>query len=64
MARPKGVIEKNPRKQMAPRGSTDGESYLLPDSGCEPATKYLGGEASLCLECPFNECKLVKEFWE
>ena len=59
MARPRGVIESSPRKQMTGRGSTDGESYLLSDSGCGEATHYLK-EPSLCLGCPFPECKLDK----
>ncbi len=56
MARPVGIKETQPRKQMATRGSTDGQGYILPDSGCRIATKYLG-HASLCLECPYPECK-------
>jgi len=56
MARPKGIIETRPRKQMVGRASTDSYAYVLSDSGCLEATLFLG-HSSLCLECPFPECK-------
>ena len=55
--RPKGIIESEPRKQMARRCSTDSEAYGGANSGCVDATLYLK-HSSLCLECPFQECKL------
>ena len=60
MARYAGIIESKPRKQMAGRGSTDGEGYRLSDSGCKKATRHQKCP-SLCLECPFSECKLDME---
>ena len=60
MSRPKGIIESEPRKQMAGRCSTDAKSYILSDSGCAEATAEIG-KSSCCLEnCPFSECKLDK----
>mgnify|MGYP001613096458 CR=1 FL=1 len=63
--------ETKPRQTYSLRvisGSTDGESYGCigtgrADSGCRIATLYLG-KPSLCLRCPFEECKLRnrKEF--
>ena len=56
MARPKGVIESKPRKRrISSKGSPDYQGYVLSDSGCKKATKYLR-HPSLCLECPFPEC--------
>lgn len=34
---------------------TDGQAYLLKDSGCDLASQCLG-EPSKCLECPFGKC--------
>ena len=54
MARPKGVIETHPRKEIIRNGSTDGQGYRKANSGCEEATLFLG-YGSLCLKCPFPE---------
>lgn len=37
------------------RYKTDGQAYLLNDSGCELASQCLG-RPSRCLECPFGKC--------
>ena len=37
----------------------DSNSNIMPDSGCRWATDFLGHQ-SLCLECPFPECKLIE----
>ena len=56
MARPKDIIEHKPRKRrISSNGSTDGESYLLSNSGCREATRYLK-HPSRCISCPFLEC--------
>jgi len=34
---------------------TDRYNYTAPDSGCIPASVYLGKQSS-CLNCPFPEC--------
>ena len=66
MSRPAGIRETKPRKRKARNGTTDGESYGFPDSGCEEATRYLkqyyrdNTLISLCFECPFLECKLME----
>ncbi len=52
-------IETQPRKKMTRRGFTDGEWHTGSDSGCREATLHIG-HSSLCLECPFPECKLDK----
>lgn len=57
MGRPVGVREIHQRRRMAIRASRDGQAYYLPDSGCKMATAYLNHQ-SLCLECPFETCKM------
>lgn len=34
---------------------TDQQSYFLPDSGCQVASKYLARQ-SRCIDCPFSKC--------
>lgn len=43
-------------KKMATKFITNNENYSRADSGCAEASEFLGGEASLCLECPFPKC--------
>lgn len=59
MGRPSGVKETQPRRRMN-RGVPDSEAYRYEDSGCSKATAELGSQ-SLCLECPFEICTLIKK---
>lgn len=44
---------------MATKFITNNENYSRADSGCEVASHFLGHQ-SLCQECPFEECILIK----
>jgi len=45
----------------AVRFITDACSHSAADSGCQVASDYLG-EPSTCLNCPFDECVLIKSW--
>jgi len=58
MARPKGVVETEPRQKRIGESRPDSAAYRYSDSGCPLATEFLQAQ-SLCLLCPFTECKLM-----
>ena len=39
------------------KGKPDAQAYRYADSGCPEATKLLKAQ-SVCLECPFSNCKM------